>query len=113
MIDLPDGTLPDSGAVCLIDVGVARALVTAALASATELELVEPVDAVLELVEPLELVELELLEQAARATRIAVAVENTAARLVTRRLEKGSILKIPSPETRPAVGLMTPCLVDY
>jgi hypothetical protein len=72
------------------------------------LELAEPVDAALALVEALELVELELLEQAARATRIAVAVENAAARLLKRRLETGSILKIPSPETRLAVGLMTP-----
>ena len=107
MIDLPDGTLPDSAAVCVIDAGWARALVAAALASVTVLELAEPVDAALEPVE------LELLEQAAMATKIAVTVENTAARLLKRRLETGSILKIPSPETRLAVGLMTPCFVDY
>jgi hypothetical protein len=48
------------------------------------LELAEPVDVALEFVEAPELVlvELEPLEQAARATRIAAAVENTAARLL-------------------------------
>jgi hypothetical protein len=59
------------------------------------LEPPEPVDAALVLVELPEVVELELLEQAARATKIAVAVENTAARLLKRRLETGSILKNP------------------
>ena len=39
-----------------------------------------------------------------------MAAENTAARLLKLRLETGSILKIPSPETRLAVGLMTPML---
>jgi hypothetical protein len=84
MIDLPDGTLPPSGVVCVIDVGVARSLVTAALACVTMLELAAPVDVALEFVEAPELVlvELEPLEQAARATRIAAAVENTAARLL-------------------------------
>lgn len=82
----------------------------AALACATPPELAEPVAAAFELVEAPELVELELLEQAARATRTAMAAENTAARLLKLRLETGSILKIPSPETRLAVGLMTPML---
>jgi hypothetical protein len=110
MIDLPEGALLASGVVCVIDVGIARALVAAALACATPLELAEPVAAAFELVEAPELVELELLEQAARATRTAVAAENTAARLLKLRLETGSILKIPSPETRLAVGLMIPML---
>ena len=105
MIDLPDGALLGSGVVCVIDVGVVRALVTAALASAIAAESAEPFDAEPALVAGLELlVEPELLEQAARAIRIAVAVENAAARLLKRRLETGSILKIPSPETRLAVG---------
>jgi hypothetical protein len=88
--------------------------VAAALASVTAAGMAEPVDVAPALVEPVELGELELLEQAAKATRIAVAVKNAAACLLKRRLERGSILKIPSPETRLAVGLMTPhARVDY